>query len=902
MTERRDGTTRPEGIGHRVLTSLLSDDRGRLDDWSREFLRELEAEGHRAPRGGWRARAGGLRRLLSPTTIQFVRLMRRRRRKESKETMRMKTLGRFEEGWRSSFRDLRHAARGLVREPRFVFFIALTLAVGIGANAAMFSVADRLFLSGPAHVEHPEDLVRLYLRFPPPQERTAPWIPWRAAEHLRESTTAFSHLSAYRVGDQLVRIGGSTRPLSVSAVAENYFQTLGVGPAAGRFFSDGEGAPPAVIGHHLWMSEFGGSRSVLGRQIQMPGQTFTVVGIAPQGFTGPDLGRVDVWVPIDESQAPWRNWRLIGRLRSDLRGPEGIRQAGADADSVFHETLDDAPRWSRTGAFVAGPLSFDDAATEPSEILISRLLMGMVALVLLIACLNVTSLLVTRIATRRREVVVRLALGAGRWRLMRLLFAESSLLSILGAFAALPVAYWTGTLLRGILLPQVEWISTPLNTPALAMVGLTAVGVAAAIGLLPAIRAGRCDLAAGLRSFSASDSGRGRKHWQTWMSVAQMALSAALLLCAGLFLKSFQMLRTTDLGVEPSGTLMATLRSFSPGDLASGSEQERRVYKRALDAVRSQWRDIPAALSVGLPFIYNFTEDIFIPGRQAIPSMPGGGPFISTVGEGYFEAVGTPILRGRPISHADVLNAEPVAVVSHAMADLLWPKQDAVGQCLRAGSESSPCLEVIGVAADVHRVGYREPPSMQFYIPLGKESGFSGMALAARPPAGAGATEALRAMLEEIDPAVEDVQVRTLQSLLDPQSRPWRLGATVLGISAVLALLVSVAGVYGVLSHLVAQRRREVGVRMALGASRGAILRLIVGRGASSALLGSVLGAALVLSAESWLQPLLFETRVLDPVVLSVAAAILLGSALLASLLPARRAARLDPVRCLKAE
>jgi len=311
-----------------------------------------------------------------------------------------------------------------------------------------------------------------------------------------------------------------------------------------------------------------------------------------------------------------------------------------------------------------------------------------------------------------------------------------------------------------------------------------------------------------------------------------------------------------------------------------------------------------AGLTVGLPFLYNFGMSIWVPGLDSIPQLPGGGPYLSAVSDGYFDAVGTSILKGVGISQAEVSRQEPVVVVSRSTARTLWPGGDALGKCLRVFSESSECLRVIGIAADVHRQGYREPPSLQVYVPLGRERGhFGGMALVVRP-AGSSASDATRltSALEGIDPAVDQVDVERLDSLVDNQVRPFRLGAVVLMLTAAIALLVSLIGVYGVLSYGVAQRRREMGVRLALGATTVSIQRLVLRTGLVSGVVGVAIGISLVFGASRWLAPLLFETSVADPLVMTAVATLLVASATAACALPAAEAGRVDAMTCLKGE
>jgi predicted permease len=906
MTNDRPDLTPPAPLRRLLLRALPE------DDWSREFIAELDDEyRRRAARGRcriyaalWYAGECGSRE-----TIHFIWLMRRRRRKARRGEhervaggLRASPL----EGWSQDFRQ---AARGLLREPRFALFVAATLAVGVGANAAMFGVADRLFLRGPGHVVAPEDLVRLYLRLDDRTvlgKRTTPWIPYRTAEAVREEVRAFAGLALYRTEEVLVQVRSDTRPLRVSSVDRHYFRTLGTTPALGRFFDGGSedvSEDVAVLAHRVWVSDFAGDPSVLGRTIAVEGRTYTVIGVAPEGFTGPSLEPVDVWLPLDPAITDNRNWHVVGRLRPDQAGAAGAEAAAAEADAIHRRT--DPGRffqWARNGRIIAAPLAYDDNAAEPAEATISKLLWAVAALVLLIGVANVVNLMLARLTRRRREVAVRLALGVGRWRLARLMLSESLVLAALAGLASLPLAYGAGSLVRRVLLPQVGWSSSPLDWRVLGLTVLVALASALLVGLMPIWHASRTDVADGLRSGERA-GGRRRASLHLSLAGGQVALSAVLLLGAGLFLESFRTIRVTDLGVDAGEVTAVTLRALEPNAIPSPSEREWSLYRRALDVVADDPDVAAAAASLGLPFLYNFGRSIVVPGIDSIPALPGGGPYLSAVTEGYFDAVGTSIVRGRDFTAAELSGGEPVMVVSGSMARRLWPGRDALGECVRVGDETSPCSRVIGVAEDVHRVGYREPPSMQYYVPLAPNSDFGGMSLVLRLRGrGAGALERIRSRLRRLDPAIAYVETQTLERVLDPQVRPWRLGAWVLGMAAVIALLVSLAGVYGVLSYLVEQRRREIGIRIALGATGAGIRGLVVRRGLGATALGLALSVGLVAAAAPWVQPMLFETSVLDPLVIGAVSAVLLAASVSACLLPANHASRVDPAVCLKEE
>jgi predicted permease len=430
---------------------------------------------------------------------------------------------------------------------------------------------------------------------------------------------------------------------------------------------------------------------------------------------------------------------------------------------------------------------------------------------------------------------------------------------------------------------------------------LLAVTLGVLVGLLPARTAGRVDVQQALRAGERNAGGATRLRIHTLLATGQVTLAVTLMLCAGLLFRSFWTLRTTNLGFDADRVVAVTLSSIDAEALSPNSAAETDAYGRALAEVQADPRVESAALIIGVPFLQGFSTSISVPGLDSIPALPGGGPWISAVGPDYFRTAGTSLLRGRGIGADD--RESRVVVVSTSMADLLWGDRDPIGDCMGIGRPEGDCYRVIGVAENVHRAGYREPPSMQFYVPFSQDLGFGGAAMVVRPRPGVRDLPShLQATLVGVAPGVELVSARTLGSYLEAEVRPWQMGTIALGLSALLATLVAIMGVYGVLSYLVAQRRREIGVRIALGASTGAIRTLVLRSGMGAALAGIVLGALLVIPASPWLRPLLYQTTLDDPLVLGTVAAIMTAVALAACLVPARQASRIAPATCLRNE
>ncbi len=891
---RQDDRRAPGGWPRRLLSWLLP-----LDDWTDEFLHQLDIRAadrrpSRLPSALWYAA-----QLARPSTWSFIFLMRRRR------------LGRDGGGGALSGvgMDVRYAVRSFAREPRAAAFIVAALAAGLGSVSAMYGVAERLFLAGPRHVAEAHELVRVFLSTEDAGGvRVSPWLPLRTAEAIQREARSFSGMTLYRRDRRLARIGPAVGPMEVSEVDGHYFTVMGAVPAAGRFFdpataAEGGNGAPTVLSWAAAAAAFGSPGSAVGRAVELLGETYTVVGVAPEGFAGPHLDRVDVWVPVDRTLAEGRNWWLVGRIAEAERVAGSRVRATLEAQAI-HDATDPGRffGWAREGRVVVAPIGSDDGGAVPAEASIARLLMGVVVLLLTIAVANVVNLLLARLSRRRRELTVRLSLGAGRLRLLRLLAVESALLAFAGAAASLPVAYGVGLLLRRVLLPQVAWTSSPLDLRVLTCTALAAGVTTILIALLPARYANRVDIAAGMGRGRNPGAGRHRRV-HGGLAMAQVALSAALLMGAGLFAKSFWTIRVTDLGIDAEEILVVELRSLDGPVAPSGSPHETRLYEDALAVARGMDPNGGAALAVGLPFISGYGWSIWVPGRDSIPQLPGGGPFVSAVGDNYFRTVGTSIVRGTELTREHVESGSPVVVVSASMAAALWPNSDPLGRCVHLMRQDAPCSNVVGVAEDVHRTGYREPPSMQFYVPIGASESISGTSLVVRPSGEVpGLAERLGADLVALDAGIDYVDTVRLDTVLESQIRPWRLGAVVLAVAGALAIFVAVLGVYGVLSYAVERRRTEIGVRMALGAERFGIGGLMLRSGLTAGAAGLLFGIGAVMLGGPWVEPLLFETSVADPLVLLAVTASLVACVGAACVLPALRASSVDPVACLRSE
>jgi len=816
--------------------------------------------------------------------------------------------------------DVRYVLRSIRHSPGFSAMVVATLGIAIGANGAMFGIIDRLMLRGPAHVVDPDRVVRLYVtQRNGNEESTESVAGFITYAHLRDNARSFEGLAVYSATDATVGAGADAHRIALGRVSASFFPLLGVRPVLGRFFGANEDRPPrgdnvVVLDEGYWRRSFGGDRGVLGRTTVIGGVTYTIIGVAPQGFTGAELERRDGWVPISLPYwGPGGDWptawdatwlQIIGRLAPGVT----FEQASAEATAAHRRAFDGpANDLMRTASLSVAPLRFNRAGKEQAVTRVSRWLVAVTAIVLLIACANVANLSLARATRRRREVAVRLALGIGRGRLTRLLMAESVVLGLLGGMAGLAVAFAGGRFIRAVLLPNVAWSGGTADLRVLLVTALTACATGVLVGLAPALQGTRLDLSSALKS-GVREGGGHRNRTRSVLAVAQAALSAALLVGAGLFLSSLRKVYALRLGIEPDKVLTVSFDRPPLGDLPAGTRDRERVRRNQFyDAALARARAMPgvehAAVVVGTPFQSSMTITLRVPGRDTLPQLPGGGPYVRAVSDDYFVTAGTHLLLGRAFTRADVTGGERVAIVNETMARTLWPNHDPIGECLLM--DTMPCSRVVGVAEDSRRFGLREDPAMQYYIPLGEEGalGFGGRQMFVRPRGNvATLRDALRTELARLDPTVGFVSVGLLQDSLDPQIRPWRLGANMFAVFGALALLVSAIGLYSVIAYLVAQRAHELGVRIALGAERRNIVRLVVRHGVGLAAAGVAIGTLLSLNAGRWIEPLLFDTSPRSPAVFVFVAAVLLVVGLLASVVPAWRAARVNPVEALRAD
>ena len=817
--------------------------------------------------------------------------------------------------------DVRFVWRSLRREPGFTAFCITALALGLGANLAMFGIADRLFLRGPDHVRDAPRVIRLYATTQPRGMRafTTSGFGYVTYDLLRQGTPSFADIATYAINDGVLGAGAEARPIRIGYATAGLFPLLGVQAARGRFFTEVDDRPDgpaavAVVSEAAARTWFGGTADAVGRSIAIGDAPFTVIGVTPGGFTGPQYGRVDVWVPGSllgaRITAGWQtSWnaqwlQIVARLRPGAT----FEAAGRDATAAHRAGYSGGDPAEAEARFTVAPLRAGDSGTETADVRVLQWLSGVAALVLVVACANVVNLLLARGMRRRREIAIRAALGGGRARLMRLLLLEALVLSGAGAALGLVVAALAGSTARRALFTTVEWTNSPVNARVLVVSALLAVVTAVLVGVIPALRASRADLGDALKT-GVRDGGGRRSRLRTALTVAQAALSVVLLVGAGLFARSMHRAYTLDMGFDPDRVTVVEVSRSSltriPAGPARDAERARRraFYFEVLDRVRALPGVEQASVAIGTPFGNRFSVKLRVPNRPELPRLPGGGPGLSAVTSSYFETMGTSIREGRGFTSQEGAGTEPIAIVSQLMADTIWPQGDAIGQCLLIGEGTPPCARIVGVAENTYRSRLREDPVMHYYIPAGQEVGFGGAALLVRHAPGREAPIAdIRQSLSALDPTVSLVTTETVRARIEPQMRSWKLGATVFAIAGLLALAVACIGMYSVMSYIIADRRHEFGVRIALGARSADIVGLVLRGGVAMALTGLVIGEAIAAGLGRIAAPLLFGTSPRDPGVFAAVGVVLIAAALVATVGPAARARQVDPIEALRAE
>ncbi len=801
------------------------------------------------------------------------------------------------------WQDLRYGIRTLLRRPGFTLIAVLALMLGIGANSAIFSVVNGVLLR-PLPYADPERLVQVW-EYRPRQGMnqievsSAEFAAWRDQNRVFEQIAAIDHADYNLTGnDEPQRISGAR-------VSASYFPLLGVKPALGRTFLPEEDQPDhnsvVVLSYGIWQGRFGSDPNILGKSVTLNGTACTVIGIMPRGFQLPHdagLARPIAFTSAEQTTSGNHYLEVIARLKPGVT----IKEAAGEMSAIAGRLEQTFPNTNVGHGVVLVPLHEQVVGEVRPALLV---LLGAVGFVLLIACANVANLLLARSAARRKEIAIRTALGASRARIIRQLLTESLFLAVLGGAAGLLLAMWGVDLLIRLIansIPRANEIS--LDGRVLGFTLLISLMTGLLFGLLPALQTSRPDLTESLKE-GGRDSAESfrRNRARSLLVVCEVALTLVLLIGAGLLIKSFLRLRDVNPGFNPAGTL--TLELSLPASKYSDGAQIAGFYQQLLPRVEA----LPGVQAAGavsvLPLSGNDESNfVGIEGHQPLPPGQALRAGRRIVNPDYFRAMGIPLKRGRPFTQADTRETERVMIINETMAHRFFaPDEDPLGKRIRTGGGSSPWLSVVGVVGDVRHGGLDRDARPEMYFPYLQAPSRS-MALVVRAAAGDPLKLAgpVRGQVLSLDKDQPIGNVMSLEQLLAESVAPRRFSMLLLGLFAAVAMILAAVGIYGVMSYSVAQRTREIGIRMALGAQAADVLRMVVGQGMVLAVIGLGVGLATALAVTRVMSSLLFEVSATDPLTFAGVSILLAVAALLACYIPARRATKVEPVVALRYE
>ncbi len=794
--------------------------------------------------------------------------------------------------------DLRLGLRLLVRRPGFTAVAVATLALGIGANAALFSVVEAVLLR-PLPFREPDRLVMVWEKNVK-RNRIRNSVNPANFVHWRERNQVFEGIAAFALRD--MSLGGVEDPVRVkgAVVTADFFGLLGMSASQGRAIGEEDGQPDkplvAVISPRLWKGRFGGDASVVGREVTVDGRKRTIVGVMPESLSVPP--GAEVWVPLPVTE----EWRTTGgrSLLSIARLRPGVtfERARAEMEGIASQLEKEFPARDAGWNVTVAPLHGDLVREVRPALLV---LMGAVALVLLIGCVNVAHLLLARALAREREIAVRISLGASRGRLVRQLTTEGLVLALLGGGAGVLFASWTLEALRAAMPAELQQVATiSINPAVLGFAVVLSVGSALLFGLAPALQIARPAVWKALKDGGSAGTGRERRRLARGLVVAEMALAAVLLIGAGLLVRSFDRLARVNPGFETEGVLTfeISLPATSYGEDAS----RIRYFTEATERLRR----LPGVDAVGatswIPFVLGSATRFALPDRP-VPA-PGDEPSadVRFVTPGIFEAMGIPLKQGRAFTEADTALRPTVVVVNEAMARQFWPGEDPIGKRVEMGWGELRKAEVVGVVGDVRLTSLEKTSQRTIYWAQAQIPNpfMTFMVRSGRHPSSL--LPDVRAELKHLDSTLPLGNVQTLERVMEGALERPRFTFVLTSAFALTAAVLAGLGLFGVLAQVVAQRRAEMGLRLALGALPRDVVRLVLREGVALAALGLALGLLGALAASRLLRSLLYETSPADPLPYVVVAVVLGGVGVLAAALPALRASRVDPVAALKYE
>jgi putative ABC transport system permease protein len=805
------------------------------------------------------------------------------------------------------WQDLRYGARMLIKKPGFTFVAVLTLSLGIGANTAIFSVVHAALLR-PLPYEKPEQLVMIWesnLSRGLDRSQVSPvtYCDWREQKHLFDKIAGWWYPQV-----NLTDTGSEPQRVRTVDVTDAFFDVLGVRPVIGRGFQPGEDRPGgerlAVIGHELWRNRYNSDPNILGKSVTLDGRSYSIIGVAPPGFNYPN--ETEVWCPLGwEPLQHSRNARffeVVARLKPGVT----TQQAQAEMSALSNRIAQENPQSNKDWGAAVVSLRDQLVGDFRTALLV---LFGAVGLVLLIACANVANLLLARAGTREKEVAIRLAIGATRGRLLRQLLTESILLALLGGALGLLIAAWGADVLlklNPVEIPRLDNLT--VNWQILGFTFGVALLTGLVFGLIPALQASKPDLNSALKE-GGRDSQSGGGRLRGALVIAEIAIAVVLLVGAGLLIKSFLRLQSVDAGFNPANVLTFNLQ------LPASSYRDWRQVSELYSQLIARLKVVPGVESADaagfLPLEGGWPTKFLIQGQ---PPVRGEEPVAQhrPVSEGYFQTMGIPLLGGRQFDERDNPDAPGVMIVNEALARRYFPNEDPVGKRITTTSRqygplgrvmpASLEMEVVGVVGDEKNSSLSKTAEPAIYFSH-RQFAYRSMSVVVRSTAAPlSLANAARNEVWAIDRNLPVSNVKTMEQRLGDAIAQPRFSALLLGLFAALALLLAAVGIYGVISYMVEQRTREIGMRMALGASAGDVLKLVVGRGLALTLAGVALGVLGAFGLTRLISGLLYGVKTTDPLIFAAMPALLALIALLACYIPARRAAKVDPMIALRHE
>jgi predicted permease len=811
-------------------------------------------------------------------------------------------------------KDIRYAVRSLLKRPGFVAIAVVTLALGIGANTAIFSLVNAVLLQS-LPVERPGEIVSVAMRGK--DDSMSAWS-FPNYRDFRDRNEALSGLLVYRFVPLSLSRGGANERVWGFEVSGNYFDVLGVKAIKGRTFLPEEDKTPlshpvAVLSYESWQRRFGGDQDLIGKDVLLNNHQFRVIGIAPEGFKGTEMVYTpEIWLPAAmmewvEPGANWledrntRNFFANGRLKPGV----DQRQAEASLNLLALQLAKEYPDTNEGQTVKIVPAGFLIPELRGAVVSFTWVLMGAVGLVLLVTCTNLAGLMLARATDRRREIAIRLAMGANRLRLIRQLLTESVLLSVIGGVAGVLLAYWIIELLLAFK-PPIDFplrLDVAVDWHVLVFSLAVSLVAGAVFGLAPALQATRPGLSQALRETSAQ-GGAARTRLRSVLVVAQIAISLMVLIAAGLVVRTLQQLQTMNPGFDPQNGLTM---SFDLGLQGYNAERGQQFYRQLSERLQALPGVKSATVSSYLPLTLNFnSRNIFVEG---LPAERGENVPLSmnaSVGPRYFETMRTPLVQGREFTSQDQEKTEQVAVVNETFVRRLLTNvsspSEAIGKRVAFSSASGPFMRIVGVARDGKYFNITEEPRSFIWTPMTQDYSSNGILTVRTEGDPNQLFGAVRKEVQALDPNLPLFDVKTLTEHMRLALFAPKIAAMVLGVFGLVALLLSAIGIYGITSYTVAQRTHEIGIRLALGAQLSDVLKLVLSHGLKLTLIGAVLGILGAFVATRAITSVLYGVSATDPLTFVLVSGLLIGVALVACYVPSRRATKVDPLVALRNE